>query len=476
MKNSIRKTKVVCTLGPATDRADILKELVRSGMNVARLNFSHGTYEEHEKRITALRNISEKEQVPIAIMLDTKGPEIRIGHLKEKTVRLHRNGQLTLTGEDCLGDADRISISYPNLYKDVKEADTVLIDDGLIELTVEKIEYKEIICRIQNDGEISDCKGVNVPNVHIKLPYMSQKDQNDILFGIEKQVDFIAASFVRSADDVRELREFLHNHGGDLIHIVSKIENAEGVRNIDSIIAVSDAVMVARGDMGVELPSEQVPVIQKMIIEKVKNAGKQVVTATQMLDSMMHNPRPTRAETADVANAIYDGTSALMLSGETAAGKYPLEALQTMVKIAEYIERGISYREKFFASSRKENPNITDAISHASCTTAYDLNARAILTVTKSGYSARMISRYRPECMIVSGTTEERVWRQLNMSWGVIPVLLKEERDVFVLFDQVIQTAKERGLVAKEDTVVMTGGIPLGQSGTTNLINVQVVK
>ncbi len=351
----------------------------------------------------------------------------------------------------------------------------ILIDDGLVGMKVEEIREQDIICRVLNHGAISNHKGINVPGIHLAMPYMSEKDRKDILFGIEQEMDFVAASFTRSAEDVLEIRKLLDENGGEKINIIAKIENGEGVENIDAIIEAADGIMIARGDMGVEIPGEEVPVIQKMIIRKVYEAGKQVITATQMLDSMMKNPRPTRAETTDVANAIYDGTSAIMLSGETAAGEYPIEALRTMVRIANRTERDIDYKKRFFQYERQANPDVTDAISHATCTTAYDLNAKAIVTVTKSGRTAREISRYRPDCDIIGCTMEERVSRQINMSWGVTPLVIPEEKDTFELFAHSVEEAKKRGYLDSRDTVVITSGVPIGTSGTTNMIKVDTV-
>ena len=471
----MRRTKIICTLGPSTDDENVLEQLIESGMNVARLNFSHGTHEEHAERIRVIRKLAKKCGRSVAILLDTKGPEIRIGNIKNGKALLKTGQKFTLTADDEEGDETRASLTFKDLYKDVRKGDIILIDDGLVSLQVNEIVNTNIMCTVQNDGMIADHKGVNVPNVHINMPYMSEKDKQDILFGIEQDIDFIAASFIRSPEDVEDLRRFLKENGGESIHIISKIENEEGVRTIDGIIEKTDGVMVARGDMGVELLPEKVPAIQKMIINKVNAAGKTVVTATQMLDSMIKNPRPTRAETADVANAVYDGTSAVMLSGETAAGKYPVEALQMMERIVECTEAEIDYRQVFFSKERKENSNITDAICHATCTTAYDLKASAIVTVRKSGYSARMISRYRPDCLIIGGTIDEKVERQLNLAWGVYPILLETKDDVMELFDHAVDAAKDRGFISKGQRIVITAGIPLGKSGTTNMVKAQIV-
>lgn len=472
----MRKTKIICTMGPATDDIEVLRAMARAGMNVARFNFSHGSHEEHKQRIDRVKAVREEYNLPIALLLDTKGPEIRTGDMQDGKIFLKKGEQIRLTPRACLGTPNKISITYPDLYQDVQAGTSILIDDGLIELRVEQTQEQDILCRVLNDGAVSNHKGINVPDVHLSIPYLSDKDKSDIKFGIEQGVDFIAASFVRTADDVQQLRMLLDENGGGHINIIAKIENQQGVENIDGIVALADGVMIARGDMGVEIPAEDVPPIQKMLIKKVTLAGKQVITATQMLDSMMKNPRPTRAEVTDVANAIYDGTGAIMLSGETAAGLYPVEALTMMARIAERTEEDIDYRKRFFVRTRKANPDITDAICHATCTTAYDLNARDIVTVTKSGRSARMVARYRPSCGIIGCTPTKTVWYQLNLAWGVSPVLLEETDDVFELFDSALETAKNQGLMQSGDIAVITSGVPIGVSGTTNMIKVQVVK
>lgn len=473
----MRKTKIICTMGPATENIEVLRTLVNEGMDVARLNFSHGSHEEQKKRIDMIKKLRVEAGKHIAILLDTKGPEIRTGNFKNDKVEIKKGQTFTLTTRDILGDENISSITYKDLPKDVKPGTRILIDDGLIEMVVTEIaDGTDIICEVKNSGFVSNHKGINVPGIHLSMPYMSEKDISDIMFGIKQGVDFIAASFVRSAKDVLEIRNLLDDNGAKGINIIAKIENAEGVENIDEIIAASHGIMVARGDMGVEIPGEEVPVIQKMIIKKVYKAGKQVITATQMLDSMMKNPRPTRAETTDVANSIYDGTSAIMLSGETAAGLYPIESLRTMVRIAERTENDIDYRKRFFNYDRAVNPNVTDAVCHATCTTAMDLNAKAIVTVTKSGTSARMICRYRPSCDILAGSTDERVCRQLNMSWGIHPVKIDEQNEIFELFNHAIEKGKDLNLISVDDTVVMTAGVPLGISGKTNMIKVQVVE
>lgn len=472
----MRKTKIVCTLGPATDKEEVLEQLITGGMNVARCNFSHGSYDEHTVRINKVKELREKHGKSTAVMLDTKGPEIRLGLFREHEVVLEAGQNFVLyCTEEHEGDKDGVSITYPELSQDVEDGTTILIDDGLVEMEVVEHSPECIVCQVKNGGKVSDRKGVNVPNVKLSMPFLSEKDKNDILFGIKNDVDFIAASFVRRADDIRKMRKYLNDHGGYDIHIIAKIENREGVENIDEIIEAAEGVMVARGDMGVEIPYEEVPVLQKLIIKKCIAAGKQVITATQMLDSMMKNPRPTRAETTDVANAIYDGTSAIMLSGETAAGQYPVEALLTMVRIAERTEEDIDYRKRFFARERKANPDITDAICHATCTTALDLNARAIVTVTKSGHSARNIAKYCPECGVICGSMEEKVARQLNLVWGATPVILEIKKDIFELFDHALEVAQDRGYLNTGDITVITSGVPIGVSGTTNMIKVQTV-
>lgn len=473
----MRKTKIICTMGPSTDKEGILEQLAIEGMDVARFNFSHGPHEEQKGRLERLKAIRTKINRPIAALLDTKGPEIRIREFAKGKITLTEGQKFTLTADEIQGDEERVSITYKELYKDVKPGDSILIDDGLIGLEVEEIEGSDIHCVVINGGIVSNKKGINLPGVNVNMPFISQKDREDILFGIQEEFDFIAASFTRTADDVLEIRKILDENGGRDLNIIAKIENQQGVDNIDSIIEVADGIMIARGDMGVEIPLEDVPVIQKEIINKVYNAGKQVITATQMLDSMMKNPRPTRAETTDVANAIYQGTSAIMLSGETAAGKYPVEALRTMVKIALRTESDIAYNKEFSILSREHESviNMTTAISHATCMTAIDLGAKAIITVSRSGNTARMISKYRPGCMIVGCSPEEHTCRQLNMSWGITPVHIKEEYSMEILLLHATEAAERAGYVKKGDVVVLTAGVPLGRSGNTNLIKATVV-
>ena len=471
----MRKTKIICTFGPATDREGIMEALVKEGMDVARFNFSHGSHEEQGKRLALLEALREKHNKPIAALLDTKGPEIRIGCFEKNQIELKEGQTFTLTTEEIDGDEERVSITYKELYKDVKPGDAILIDDGLIGMKVQKIDGCDIVCTVKNGGSISNRKGINVPGVELNMPFVSPKDYDDILFGIEKGFDFIAASFTRTASDVMEIRKILEENGGSHIHIIAKIENQQGVDHIDEIIEAADGIMIARGDMGVEIPLEEVPVIQKKLIRKVYTAGKQVITATQMLDSMMKHPRPTRAETTDVANAIYQGTSAIMLSGETAAGMYPVESLKTMVRIAKRVERDVDYAEIFRKNARIENPDMTTAISHAACMTAIELKAKAVITVSKSGTTARMVSKYRCGCPIVGCTTTPHTCRQLNMAWGITPLLIKEEYSSEILFLHAVEAAEKNGLVKEGDVVTLTAGVPLGTPGKTNTLRACVV-
>lgn len=471
----MRKTKIICTLGPSSDKEGILEKLAKSGMNVARFNFSHADYEEHGNRLKKLKKLREELDLPIAALLDTKGPEIRICSFEHDKIELKKGQKFTLTTKDIVGNQSMVSINYAKLPEDIKVGARILIDDGLIEMNVIDKTTTDITCIVNNNGIISNNKGVNTPGTILSMPFIGEKDHNDIIFGIENGFDFIAASFARTAEDILEIRKILEDYSCNSINIIAKIENLQGVKNIDEIIAVSDGIMIARGDMGVEIPTEDVPVIQKMIIKKVYDAGKQVITATQMLDSMIKNPRPTRAETTDVANAIYDGTSAIMLSGETAAGLYPVESLEMMVRIAVRTEEDIDYKTRFKKRDILSNPDITTAISHATVTTAHDLSAAAIITVTKSGQTARMISKYRPKCQIIGCSTYCHVCRQLNLSWGVTPLLIKEEKNTDELFKHAVDAAENAGYIRPGNLTVITAGVPLGISGTTNLIKVQIV-
>lgn len=466
----MRKTKIICTMGPSTERPGVLEQLIEAGMDVARFNFSHGDHAEQLERLQHLRRAREAAGVPVAALMDTRGPEIRLKEFANGSVTLTAGQTFTLTTEEVTGDENRVSVTYKKLPQDVAEGIHILIDDGLIEMVVTKVADTEIVCRVINGGRVSNRKGVNVPNVELSMDYVSPRDYKDIVFAVKEDFDYIAASFVRTAEDVEEIRGILHDHGGDDIMIIAKIENNQGIQNIDEIIRAADGVMVARGDMGVEIPMEEVPVIQKMIIKKVYNAGKVVITATQMLDSMMSHPRPTRAEATDVANAIYDGTSAIMLSGETAAGDYPVEAVETMVRIALRTEADINYLSRLKAREHEANPSITDAISHSACLMAGDLDATSIVTVSKTGRTARMISKYRPQSPIIGGSLSMKVCRQLKLCWGVIPILLEEKQNADELFDHALERAEEAGLVEEGDTVVLTAGVPVGIAGTTNLI------
>jgi pyruvate kinase len=472
----MRKTKIICTIGPATDDDNILREMMLAGMNVARFNFSHGDYETHKVRFNQVEKIRYELGLPIATMLDTKGPEIRLGKFENDTpVELTEGELFTLTTEDILGNKDRASISYKGLVTDIAIGKDVLIDDGEIEMKVEKITRTDIVCRVINGGKVSNNKGINVPGTDLSLPYVSEKDMSDLEFGSKMGYDFIAASFCRSSADVNYLRKCLRSLGWNGPKIIAKIENSDGVNNIDEIIEAADGIMVARGDMGVEIPFELIPSIQKEIIAKVYSAGKYVITATQMLESMITHPRPTRAEITDVANAIYDGTSAIMLSGETAAGQYPIEAVKTMSRIAETTENDIDYKKRMRTRPASAGKNATDAISHAAVSLAHDLDTKAILTVTKSGNTARNLSKFRPDCTILGCTPSETVLRQLNISWGVIPILMDEKENTDELLDSAVKAAVDSGILGGGDTTVITAGLPLGIAGNTNMLKVTTI-
>ncbi len=472
----MRKTKIICTLGPATDDEGVLRQLMLSGMNVARINFSHGTYDEHLKRIEKVKRLRKELNLPIALLLDTKGPEIRTLLFKGGKAELTAGQTFTLTTEEIEGDEKHCGISYKELADDIHVGCHLLMDDGLIDMTVVDIKpNKDIVCKIINGGIIKDRKSINAPGINLTMPYVSQKDRDDILFGIENDFDFIAASFTRSCYDVFEVKKILEENNGHGIQLIAKIENRQGVENIDEILRACDGIMVARGDMGVEIDFEELPLIQKKLIEKCYKAGKKVITATQMLESMTNNPRPTRAEASDVANAVYDGTSAVMLSGETAIGKYPVGSLETMARIAECTEADINYKKRFEQWTWNTDASITNAIGHSACTTAHDLRAAAIITVTKSGYTARTISSFRPVCPIIATVTSERVRRQLNLSWGVYPIICEEKDTTDSLFEHAVERTVECGLIQRGDLVVITGGAPVGISGTTNIVKVHLV-
>ena len=469
----MRKTKIICTIGPACESEEMLKKLILAGMNVARFNFSHGTHEEHEAKFSRLRKIRISMNMPIAALLDTKGPEIRLRDFKNGKVNLKRGQKFTLTTKDVLGDETIGSITYAGLPDDVVPGSHILIDDGLISLTVDEVRETEIICTVENGGPVSNHKGLNVPDVDLSMPFISEQDRKDIEFGCRMGYDFIACSFTRSAEDILEVRKILDRHDSHMA-VIAKIESMQGVRNINEILDVVDGVMVARGDLGVEVPLEDVPVIQKQIIALAQKKGKIVITATQMLDSMMHNPRPTRAETTDVANAIYDGTSAIMLSGETAAGQYPVEAVKIMGRIAERAEREINYRSRreMMLGEEKTNYEITAAICHAACMIADEISAKAIVTVTISGFTAKRLSRLRPNCQVIACTTNVRAACQMNLMFGVVPLIINMEDDENRLFESAIARARMTDLFEKGDKIVLAAGVPLGKSGNTNMLRV----
>ncbi len=474
MLKDAKRTKIVCTLGPASDNEEILTQLVENGLNVCRFNFSHGDHEEQKARMDVAKKVREKLDTPIALLLDTKGPEIRTGKFAEPEVLLEEGDNFTITMKDVMGTKEMCTVSYKDLAKDIVPGDTILIDDGLVGLRVQEINGDDIVCRVENSGIVKNHKGVNVPGVKINLPAITEKDASDIEFGIAQGIDYIAASFVRKASDVLAIREILENNNATDIQIISKIENQEGIDNIDEILSVSDGIMVARGDLGVEIPTEEMPIVQKMMIKKCNQVGKPVITATQMLDSMIRNPRPTRAEVTDVANAIYDGTDAIMLSGETAAGKYPVEAVKTMATIAKRTEQTLIKN----ASLKVDNVtklNVTDAISHATCTTAYDLDAAAIITSTSSGHTPRMVSKFRPNCPIIVTTDNEKTMRRLALSWGVYAIKSEKAFNTDEVIENAIEAAKEAGFVKHGELVVITAGVPVGVEGTTNLIKVHAI-
>ena len=469
----MRKTKIVCTLGPATDREGVLREMMLAGMNVARFNFSHGTHAEHKARLDALKALREELDAPVAAMLDTKGPEVRLKDFAGGRVHLTAGQEFTLTTVQVEGDAHRCSITYGELPGDVKAGDTILLDDGLVRLTVLETSETEIRCRVENDGNMKNHKGVNVPGVRLNMPYMSQQDRDDLLFGAEQGFDYVAASFVRSAADVRELRHVL-DKAGSRMQIIAKIENQEGVSNLREILAEADGVMVARGDMGVEIDFTEIPAIQKDMIAQCVACGKPVITATQMLDSMIENPRPTRAEITDVANAIYDGTSAIMLSGETAAGRYPVEAVKTMDAIARKTESSIDC-SRVAVLPAHTHLSVTAATAHAACTTAEDIGADAILTVSQGGITAQMVSRFRPEATVVALLLDPQIQRQMALYWGLVPIMMKRAENSDELVHSAVETAQRAGLVKHGDLVVITAGVPVGVSGTTNMIRIEQV-
>ena len=470
----MRKTKIICTLGPSTDKDGVLRELVANGMNVARFNFSHGSHEEHKGRLDNLKAIRAELGKPVAALLDTKGPEIRLKEFKNGVEMLEAGQTFTLTTREVEGTKEICSITYKDLPQDVHEGGTIMLDDGLIKLRITNVTDTDITCEVLNSGKIKTKKGVNVPGVHLSMPYLSQRDRDDIIFGVQQGFDFIAASFVRTAQDVYDIRNLLNEYDSN-IRIIAKIENREGVNNIDSILAAADAVMVARGDLGVEIDFTELPGIQKSVIDRSFSFGKPIVTATQMLDSMMVNPRPTRAEISDVANAIYDGTSAIMLSGETAAGAYPVEALKTMSAIAERTENEVHYRDNRLMDASNGQISVSDATAHAACLTAKDVNASAIVTVSESGNTARLLSKYRPAQPIIACVMNEQVQRQLAISWGITPLMMALAHSTDELIEMSTSLAKENGYLHDGELAVVTAGVPVGVSGTTNMIKIHMI-
>lgn len=472
----MKKTKIVCTIGPASDSEEVLRELFKEGLNVCRLNFSHGTHEEHQIRIDRIKKIRQELNLPIAIMLDTKGPEIRLKNFGVNSVMLSKGQQFTLTTRDILGDEKICSVTYTNLAQEVKPNDRILIDDGLIELRVEKVtDGTDIVCTVMSDGPVSNHKGINIPGVKIKLPFLSEQDISDLKFGVKNEVDFVAASFTRGPADILSIRKVLEEENGNNIHIIAKIENQEGVDSIDKILEVTDGIMVARGDLGIEIPPEQIPMVQKMIIRKTLRASKPVITATQMLDSMTHNPRPTRAEVTDVANAIFDGTSAIMLSGETAAGRYPVETVKMMNRIAVTAESSLNYEKIVGAVAREHSLTITNAIAHATCSMAIEMNAQVIVTATASGETPRALSKYKPKAPIVAVTPSEETARRLSLNWDVYPIVTPYFNSTDEMFERCINLAKEHGYVREGELAVLTAGVPIGLVGSTNLLKVETV-
>ena len=467
----MRNTKFKCTIGPESEREERFRELLLPGSYVARFNFSHGSHEEHKAKFDRVIKVSSELKLPVATLLDTKGPEIRLKDIEGGKTELVSGQKFILTTEDILGNNEKVTITYKGLKDDINVGTTILIDDGLIEMVVDEINETDIICSVVNGGPISNHKGVNIPGAALSMPYISDVDRSDIMFGCDMDFDFLAASFVRCKEDILEVRKIIEEHGSHM-KIIAKIENTQGIRNLDEILEAADGIMVARGDMGVEIPMEEVPIVQKQMIKKAEALGKHVITATQMLESMIKNPRPTRAEATDIANAIYDGTTAIMLSGESAAGLYPVEAVKTMAKIAERTEEDIDYNSRLRRRKDIDDIDTTTAISHATCTTAMDLKAAAIVTVTISGFTAGMIARYKPSCPIIACSVSPRTCRQLNLAWGVTPIWIARESTAEDLFDEAVHAAEKEGYIKKGDKVVLTAGVPLGVSGRTNMIRV----
>ncbi|MCM1282907.1 MAG: pyruvate kinase [Muribaculaceae bacterium] len=468
----MRKTKIICTIGPASENEEVLTKMCEAGMDVARLNFSHGTHEEHQTKIDLIKRVREKLDLPIAIMLDTKGPEYRIKTFEKGKVTLEEGADFILTTEDVVGNEKRVSVTYEHLVENLQIGDRILINNGLIILEAKELRDTEAVCTVLAGGELSDRKSMNFPNKVMNHAYLSEQDKQDLLFGIRNEADFVAASFVSTKQDVADLRSFLDENGGQDIDIIAKIENRSGVDHVEEICEIANGIMIARGDLGVEIPGMEVPAIQKYLINTCRMLGTRVITATEMLESMIHNPRPTRAELSDVANAVYDGTSAIMLSGESAAGKYPVEAVKNMAQIAEYTESQIDYGKRF-ASSEFQINNVLDAVSHSTCAMAIDVQAKGIVVSSLSGRTARMVSRFRCPVDILGMTTSEKAWRKLNLSWGVTPVHCEEYSSMEVMFYNAVKRAKEVLHLEKGDNVVLTGGLINGQTGNTNVIKVE---
>ena len=470
----MRKTKIVCTIGPASSSEEVFAEMCRAGLNVARLNFSHGTHEEHQQKFDMIHKVRRELELPIAIMLDTKGPEYRIRTFKNKKITLKDGDPFTFTTRQVDGDETIVSVSYAGLANDLSVGDTVLVNNGLVIFEVENIEGTEIHCRVVTGGELSDCKSMSFPHKVLEQVYLSEQDKDDLLFGIKNEVDYVAASFVSTKQDVADLRSFLDENGGEDIEIIAKIENRSGVDHVEEICEIANGIMIARGDLGVEIPGVEVPAIQKYLINKCRMLGTRVITATEMLESMIHNPRPTRAELSDVANAVYDGSSAIMLSGESAAGKYPVEAVKNMAETAEYTEKQINYGKRF-ANAEFQTKSIVDAISHATCAMAIDVDAKCIVVSSLTGRTVRMVSRFRCPVDIIGMTTSEKAWRKLNLSWGVKPVLCEEYNSMEVMFYNAMNEAKSVMKLKKGDHIVLTGGLINGKTGNTNVIKVETV-
>ena len=470
----MKKTKIVCTLGPASETEEIISAMADAGMNVARINFSHGTHEEHAQKIAVIKKVRAEKNIPLPILLDTKGPEFRIKTFKDGKVFLKEGDPFTFTTEDIVGDETRVAVSYQGICADMNPGDKILLNNGLMVFEVVEVKAPNVVCKVVIGGELSNRKSMFFPEKQLNLTYLSEQDKSDLLFGIEQQVDFVACSFVSKAQDILDIRQFLHEHGSDDIDLIAKIENRAGVNNLESILEVSDGIMIGRGDMGVEIPYEELPDIQKTIINACRMAGKRCITATEMLESMIKQPRPTRAEISDVANAVYDGSSAVMLSGETAAGLYPVQAVAAMARIAAQAES----KQQFIQTideSRYRIRGIADALSHSACTLARDVKAKAIVVCTRTGGTAKMVSRFRPMIDIIGMTTDERSYRKLALSWGVLPVMSEEYHSVDVLFHFAKCAARDSGLVQKGDTIVITGGTPNGKSGNSNLINIETI-